>query len=89
MPKYRKLPVVIEAFQLPKQDDFNLSPFFKWAEKNDFDNFESEKDECLVIPTLEGNMTASPGDFIIKGINGEFYPYKPDIFHKTYEKVEK
>ena len=42
----------------------------------------------LEIPTLEGQMTASPGDFIIKGVNGEFYPCKPTIFEKTYEKVD-
>lgn len=41
----------------------------------------------VYIPTLEGNMKANIGDYIIKGINGEFYPCKPDIFDKTYEKV--
>ena len=40
------------------------------------------------IPTLEGNMKANIGDYIIKGINGEFYPCKPGIFAKTYEEVE-
>jgi hypothetical protein len=40
---------------------------------------------ALVIPTLEGDMTAEHGDWIIKGVNGEFYPCKPDIFEKTYE----
>ena len=40
---------------------------------------------CLVIYTLEGNMRVSPGDYIIKGVEGEFYPCKPDIFHKTYD----
>ena len=44
-------------------------------------------DTYLIIPTLEGNMEASIGDYIIKGINGEFYPCKPDIFEKTYERV--
>jgi len=39
------------------------------------------------IKTLEGEMTASIGDFVIKGVNGEFYPCKPDIFKKTYEEV--
>lgn len=39
----------------------------------------------LLIKTLEGTMLAAEGDFIIKGINGEFYPCKPDIFHKTYD----
>lgn len=41
----------------------------------------------LVIETLEGNMRASPGDFIIRGIKGEYYPCKPDIFEATYEVV--
>lgn len=45
-------------------------------------------DGTLTIVTLEGNMKASIGDFIIKGIAGEFYPCKPDIFEVTYEKVE-
>ena len=50
---------------------------------------ELKKDELpyLVIPTLEGNMIASLGDYVIKGVNGEFYPCKPDIFEKTYERV--
>jgi hypothetical protein len=42
----------------------------------------------LVIKTLEGEMTASVGDYIIRGVNGEFYPCKPDIFSKTYEEVQ-
>ena len=41
-----------------------------------------------VISTLEGDMEVSPGDWIIKGVVGEFYPCKPDIFEKTYEKVK-
>lgn len=42
----------------------------------------------LVIETLEGNHTASPGDFIIRGVKGEYYPCKPDIFEQTYEVIE-
>lgn len=42
----------------------------------------------LHIPTLEGTMTANPGDWIIRGVQGEFYPCKPDIFEATYEPVE-
>lgn len=45
-------------------------------------------DETVVIHTLEGDMTASPGDYIITGVKGEKYPCKPDIFAKTYEPVE-
>ena len=59
--KYRKKPVVIEAYQTDKE---------------------------VIIHTLEGDMTASVGDYIITGVNGEQYPCKPDIFEKTYEPVE-
>lgn len=58
--KFRKKPVIIEAYQTKVE---------------------------IIIPTLEGNMKASKGDWIITGINGEQYPCKPDIFEKTYEKV--
>ena len=44
--------------------------------------------EVLVVQTLEGDMIATIGDFIIKGLRGEFYPCKPDVFHKKYEKVK-
>ena len=46
------------------------------------------RDGVLIIHTLEGDMTVSEGDWIIKGVNGEFYPCKDDIFQKTYEKVD-
>lgn len=47
-----------------------------------------QTDKELIIHTLEGDMKAMPGDYIITGVNGEQYPCKPDIFHKTYEEVE-
>lgn len=47
-----------------------------------------KKEEKIEIETLEGTMTASVGDYIIKGVNGEFYPCKPDIFDKNYEEVK-
>lgn len=47
-----------------------------------------QTDKKIVIHTLEGDMTASPGDYIITGVNGEKYPCKPDIFARTYEPVE-
>lgn len=46
-----------------------------------------QTDEEMIIPTLEGDMKASVGDYIITGVNGEQYPCKPDIFEKTYEPV--
>lgn len=58
MVKYRKKPVVIDAYQT---------------------------DEEVIIETLEGTMKANPGDWIIKGVQGELYPCKPDIFEQTYE----
>ena len=80
--KYKKKPVVIDAIEL------------KWSivsqkECIDFTSGLARKglDGGIIIPTLEGNMTANTGDFIIRGVNGEFYPCKPDIFEKTYEKV--
>lgn len=59
--KYRKKPVVVQAYKT---------------------------DEKITIHTLEGDMLASKGDYIITGVNGEQYPCKPDIFEKTYELVE-
>lgn len=50
-------------------------------------NYEDPENPVLKIETLEGGMNASVGDYIIKGVNGEYYPCKPDIFEKTYEEV--
>lgn len=84
---YRKKPVVIEAFHF-KMDSFQdlekLSEFLKDADV-DINYINEGK---IYIETLEGNMCASEGDWIIKGVNGEFYPCKPDIFEKTYDQVE-
>ena len=77
--KYRKKPVVIEAIQWAGN---NLSEIYNFIGRT-VDN----KETTLVIHTLEGDMEASIGDYIIKGVNGEFYPCKPDIFDKTYEEV--
>lgn len=83
---YRKKPVVIEAVQY--DGNFRCLDIFSI---NEVSHFVVSKDEngkqCIKIPTLEGEMTATIGDYIIKGVNGEFYPCKPDIFEKTYEKV--
>lgn len=83
--KYRKKPVVIEAYQLPAAGEDVPESFHDWCETVGFHNFESGRDETLIIPTLEGDHTASPGDWIIRGVKGEFYPCKPDIFAMTYE----
>ena len=85
MQKFVKKPVVIEAIQY---DGANIT------EVEDFVGVKlptvwlSVEDTQLAIPTLEGYMKASKGDYVIKGIKGEFYPCKPDIFKSTYNVVE-
>ena len=81
--KYRKKPVEVEAVQF---DGWN------WREVYQFMSSEPllftqdfRKEEYILIDTLEGVMKAKVGDYIIKGVHGEFYPCKPDIFHETYE----
>jgi len=79
--KYRKKPVVIEAVQWTGENAVKISSFIGGHEF-------WHKDGRLSIDTLEGMMRADKGDYIIKGVEGEFYPCKPDIFKKTYEAVE-
>lgn len=76
---YRKKPVVVEAVQWTGENHAEMCEFI------DPEVFEIIPRVGLVIHTLEGDHHASPGDYIIKGVNGEFYPCKPDIFAKTYE----
>lgn len=78
--KYRKKPVVIEAVQWLGDNLNEIEDFMG-------ENIETD-DDGINISTLEGDMKASLNDFIIKGVNGEFYPCKPDIFEKTYETVK-
>jgi hypothetical protein len=85
MGMYRKKPVVVEAVQLRDLEVRTLMALQNFAGLGN-DVFEAVEDGVL-IDTLEGKMKASVGDFIIKGVQGEFYPCKPDIFEKTYEEV--
>ncbi len=78
--KYRKKPVVIETIQYTGG---NLDDCAHFCDDLDL-NGGTDK---VIIKTLEGVHICSIGDYIIKGVNGEFYPCKPDIFHKTYELV--
>lgn len=81
--KYRKKPVVIDAIRyIPDSPTINKLAEFMGG------SVQINKENKVVIQTLEGELTGSPGDFIIKGIKGEFYACKPDIFYQTYEKVE-
>lgn len=85
--KYRKKPVVIEAEQFVIRD-FNHVPLAVVIMENVYSVKGELFDRYIEIPTLEGVMRATHLDYIIKGVNGEVYPCKPDIFVKTYDKVE-
>ena len=87
MAKYRKKPVVIEAIQFIDEPT-KLEELSRFIDNQDLRvSYKEPKTPKLIIETLEGEMQASIGDYIIKGVNGEFYPCKPDIFEKTYEEV--
>lgn len=80
--KFRKKPVVIDAIQWTgNSQDLNAHEISKWA------SYRVMSDKAF-FNTLEGEMCARPGDWIIRGIQGEIYPCKPDIFEATYEAVE-
>jgi len=84
MAKFRKKPVVIEAIKY--QAELGNNRIVNWlaqqgANISDWLFFDGE----ITIPTLEGRMNVSDGDWIIKGVKGEFYPCKDDIFQTTYE----
>lgn len=83
MAKYRKKPVVIEAVQF---DGTNCDAVEAFIGKPIEWKTSSPPIGC--IETLEGVMKARAGDYIIRGVQGEFYPCKPDIFEATYELVE-
>ncbi len=83
MKKYRKKPVEVEAVQWIGDNYYEIERFVG----GDVSYKYPAEEKNLTIATLEGNITASNGDFIIKGVKGEFYPCKPDIFYETYEEV--
>ena len=83
MQKFVKKPVVIEAVEYNGANKEEIEAFV--GKKLDTVYTELKEPLELKIPTLEGDMKASKGDYIIKGIKGEFYPCKPDIFELTYE----
>lgn len=90
MGKYRKKPVVIEAMQFrgPKatlSDVDYAVEFDDWMVANQGDRACRYVGDTIIIPTLEGDHIASEGDWIIRGVQGELYPCKPDIFAATYD----
>ena len=88
MAKYRKKPVVIDAMQYTED---SREQIIEWCDPR---HHSMDEEGCLFetshlfIKTLEGEMMAKLGDWIIQGIRGEFYPCKPDIFEATYEPVD-
>ena len=85
MPKtFVKKPVEIQAVQW---DGYNFEEIKKFVGADGVGLFGSYKNPDLVIATLEGDHHASVGDWIIRGVKGEFYPCKPDIFEQTYEEA--
>ena len=94
--RYRKKPVVIEAVQWDGTSG-GASTVIDWIEGNEGcaryrcapgGCTGTEEGHCVAIETLEGTVSASAGDFIIRGVQGEFYPCRSDIFQKTYEAVK-
>lgn len=85
MPKFRKKPVVIEAYQLPAIHEDASEELKEFLAGGDI---TSDYDGGVCILTREGVMRGDPGDWIIRGVKGEYYPCKPDIFTETYESAE-
>ncbi len=87
--KYRKKPVVIEAFQFESADyDTDCPAWWSEAMNSGVAWYQGGAEPHFTIKTLEGEMRAGVGDWIIRGVKGEIYPCKPDIFDATYEAVE-
>ena len=84
MMKARKKPVVIEFIKYNGANPEKAKAFVGHSLLIQQEHYASDRLE-LFIKTLEGEMKVNEGDYIIKGVNGEFYPCKPDIFEKTYE----
>lgn len=88
MKQYRKKPVTIEAVQFDGLNPTEIKDFAgENCEVEIYDNEVTPPIARIVIHTLEGDMEVSKGDYVIKGVKGEFYPCKPDIFEQTYETV--
>lgn len=85
--KYAKKPVIVSAVQFDGNNFPEIEAFTAENPTYRATGYDAAAKTC-VIPTLEGDHTAKAGDFIIRGVKGEFYPCKPDIFERTYEPAE-
>jgi hypothetical protein len=90
MSKFRKKPVIIEAVQMTKQMRNDLGPFPDWAlpHLTASRTEKIENSEVVTVRTLEGDLHVSDDDWLIRGVKGEVYPCKPDIFEATYEPAD-
>lgn len=87
--KFRKKPVIIEAIQYLGNDNLDVVLNFIGRDKGTYiPSRQKNVDPVIATQTLEGCMTANKGDWIIRGVKGEYYPCKPDIFKAIYEAVE-
>lgn len=86
--KAKKKPVVVDVMQYTNENARDLAKFIGGGILEREALVDGKWQKSFYINTLEGTMTARVGDYIIKGVNGEFYPCKPDIFGKTYEVIE-
>ncbi len=85
--RFRKKPVVVEAIKFDGQNQERLYDWSNGEIESKIMWLQGKTYHQVTIETLEGEMVGSKGDWIIKGIKGEFYPCKPDIFEATYEAV--
>ena len=85
--KFKKKPVIVRAIQFTDKEKNRVCNEINEVKQSVQPSKTKEGSPCLIIPTLEGEMTANIGDWIIEGIKGELYPCKPDIFEATYEEV--
>lgn len=96
---YRKKPIVIEAERLWKLNNYYVEVILRFmeqykelktdTEKEKFEQYMDivQRDNGIIIKTIEGDMLAREGDYVIRGVNGEYYPCNSNIFEKTYEQV--
>ena len=87
MPKYRKKPVVIDAWQITDKTFTLDHPNLLHIHTENREVVYNPKKREVEIRTLEGVMIGRVGDWIIRGVKGEYYPCKPDIFERTYEPI--
>ncbi len=85
--KYKTKPCEIEAIEFKNDNADTLVDIQSFMNRELVVSYSNPEHPVIKIETLEGVMDASVGDFIIKGLRGEFYPCKPDVFHKKYEAV--